>query len=161
MTATTTPRRTPATPAARPKPGRAVRLASDAAFLWLACSAAMAAGLWADTLRTPAALLASQCAAPGGLLEQAWRHAALMPASSTAMLIAALLPLPGAPRMAARLACALTMGLGMLAGAQWGMAAALAAGAAPFGGMAAGMALGMAAAMAAGALIAGASAALR
>ena len=161
MTATTTPRRTPATPAARPKPGRAVRLASDAAFLWLACTAAMAAGLWADTLRTPAALLASQCAAPGGLLEQAWRHAALMPASSTAMLIAALLPLPGAPRMAARLACALAMGLDMLAGAQWGMAAALAAGAAPFGGMAAGMALGMAAAMAAGALIAGASAALR
>ena len=161
MTATTTPRRTPATPAARPKPGRAVRLASDAAFLWLACTAAMAAGLWADTLRTPAALLASQCAAPGGLLEQAWRHAALMPTSSTAMLIAALLPLPGAPRMAARLACALAMGLDMLAGAQWGMAAALAAGAAPFGGMAAGMALGMAAAMAAGALIAGASAALR
>ncbi|WP_237709921.1 hypothetical protein [Achromobacter xylosoxidans] len=161
MTATTTPRRTPATPAARPKPGRAVRLASDAAFLWLACTAAMAAGLWADTLRTPAALLASQCAAPGGLLEQAWRHAALMPASSAAMLIAALLPLPGAPRMAARLACALAMGLGMLAGAQWGMAAALAAGAAPFGGMAAGMALGMAAAMAAGVLIAAASAALR
>ncbi|MBD0871781.1 hypothetical protein IAG35_26035, partial [Achromobacter xylosoxidans] len=103
----------------------------------------MAAGLWADTLRTPATLLASLCGASGGLLEQAWRHAALMPASSAAMLIAALLPLPGAPRMAARLACALAMGLGMLAGAQWGMAAALAAGAAPFGGMAAGMALGM------------------
>ncbi|RPJ88539.1 hypothetical protein DY367_27320, partial [Achromobacter xylosoxidans] len=99
----------------------------------------MAAGLWADTLRTPATLLASLCGASGGLLEQAWRHAALMPASSAAMLIAALLPLPGAPRMAARLACALAMGLGMLAGAQWGMAAALAAGAAPFGGMAAGM----------------------
>lgn len=161
MTATTTRGRTPATPAARRKPGDAVRVASNAAVLWLACTAAMAAGLWADTLRTPAALLASLCGASGGLLDQAWRHAALMPASSAAMLIAALLPLPGAPRMAARLACALAMGLGMLAGAQWGMAAALAASVAPFGGMAAGMALGMGVAMAAAALIAGASAAPR
>ena len=132
-------------------------MAANAAALWLACTAAMAAGLWADTLRTPAALLASLCAAPGGLLEQAWSHAALMPASSAAMLIAALLPLPGAPRMPARLTCALAMGLGMLTGAQSGMAAALAVGAAPFGGMVIGMALGMAAAMAATALIAGAS----
>lgn len=136
-------------------------MAANAATLWLACTAAMAAGLWVDTLYTPAALLASLCAAPGGLLEQAWRHAALMPASSAAMLIAALLPLQGAPGLRARLACALAMGLGMLAGAQWGMAAALAAGVAPFGGMACGMALGMAAGMAVAALIAAASAAPR
>ncbi|MFY3549038.1 hypothetical protein ACOTIS_07460 [Achromobacter insolitus] len=161
MTATTTPRSAPATPAVKRGRSRAVHMAADAAILWLGCTAAMAAGLWMDTLRTPSALLASQCAAPGGLLEQAWRHAALMPASSAAMLIAALLPLPGAPALGARLACALAMGLGMLVGAQWGVAAALAAGAAPFSGMAAGMALGMAAATAAAAMLAGASAAPR
>lgn len=136
-------------------------MAAGATALWLICTAAMAAGLWVDTLRTPAALLASECAAPGGLLEQGWRHAVLMPVSSAAMLIAALLPLPGAPGLTARLGCTLAMGLGMLAGAQWGVAAALATGAAPFGGMAAGMVLGMAAATAATALTAGASAAPR
>ncbi|MPT38819.1 MAG: hypothetical protein E2603_09990, partial [Achromobacter sp.] len=80
MTATTTPSR-PATPAVE---AGALSHAGPAG-LWLACMAAMAAGLWIDTLRTPAALLASECAAPGSLAEMAWRHARLMPASSIAM----------------------------------------------------------------------------
>ncbi len=137
MTATTTPRR-PATPAAE---GGAPALA------WLACTAAMAAGLWLDTLRTPAAVLASACAAPGNLAEMAWRHAALMPASTLAMAAAALAPWPGAPAFAARLACMLPMVVGMVAGAQLGMALALPLGAAPFAAMAVGMASGMAAAL--------------
>jgi hypothetical protein len=109
--------------------------------------AAMAAGLWLDTLRTPAALIASECAAPGGLAEMAWRHAVLMPASSAAMLLAALAPWPGAPALGARLACALSMSIGMVAGAQLGMALALPLDVAPFAAMVAGMAAGMAAAL--------------
>ncbi len=155
MTATTT-RGRPATPAAS---GRSA--AARVARLWLIGTAAMAGGLWIDTLRTPAALLASECAAPGDLLELAWRQAALMPACSAAMLLAALAPWPGAPGPAARLGCALAMGLGMLLGAQWGMAAAQALGTAPFTGMAVGMAAGMAAAMAAASLLTRVSAARR
>ncbi|WP_254599004.1 hypothetical protein, partial [Achromobacter denitrificans] len=144
MTATTTPSR-PATPAVE---AGALSHAGPAG-LWLACMAAMAAGLWIDTLRTPAALLASECAAPGSLAEMAWRHARLMPASSIAMLAAALAPWPGAPALGARLACLVAMGIGMVAGAQLGMALALPLGVAPFAGLAAGMAAGMAAALAA------------
>lgn len=121
------------------------------AGLWLACLAAMAAGLLVDTLRIPAALLASLCGAPGSLAELAWRHATLMPASSAAMLLAALLPWPrtqgAAPSMAARLLCAALMGVGMILGARLGVAAALWAGAPLFGGMVLGMAAGMAAAL--------------
>ncbi|WP_231570285.1 hypothetical protein [Achromobacter sp. RTa] len=142
MTATTT-RGRPATPAADAAP----RAGAGAAGLWLACMAAMAAGLWIDTLRTPAALLASECAAPASLAEMAWRHASLMPASSIAMLAAALAPWPRAPALGARLACAVSMSVGMLAGAQLGMLAALPLGVAPFAGMVAGMAAGMAVAL--------------
>lgn len=121
------------------------------AGLWLACLAAMGAGLLLDTLRTPAALLASECGAPGSLAEMAWRHASLMPASSAAMALAALLPWPRAqgvaPSLATRLLCAGLMAIGMILGARLGAGAALSAGAPPFGGMALGMAAGMAAAL--------------
>lgn len=124
------------------------------AALWLACLAAMALGLWIDTRVTPAALLASECGAPGGLLDMAWRHGALMPASSAAMALAALTPWPArrtsAPPLAQRLLCAFAMAIGMVLGARLGVTAALLLGASPFGGMALGMALGMAAGMAVG-----------
>lgn len=123
------------------------------AGLWLACLAAMGAGLLVDTWRTPAALLASECGAPGTLAQLAWRHAALMPASSAAMAVAALLPwtplqtrptpLPG------RVACLVLMAIGMVLGARLGVQTAQTLGAAPFTGMVLGMALGMAAGMAA------------
>lgn len=144
MTATTTPSQ-PATPAAEGAP----RARVGPAGLWLACMAAMAAGLWIDTLGKPAALLASECAASGGLADMAWRHVSLMPASSIAMLAAALAPWPGAPAPGTRLACAVSMSAGMILGAQLGMALALPLGAAPFAGLVAGMAAGMAAALAA------------
>ena len=119
------------------------------ASLWLACLAAMAVGLWIDTRVTPAALLASECGAPGGLLDMAWRHGALMPASSAAMGLAALAPWPPgrapAPPLAQRLLCAVAMAVGMVLGARLGVMAALLLGASPFGGMALGMAAGMAA----------------
>lgn len=147
MTATTTPRTKPATPTARPWLPSSTGLAG----LWLACTAAMATGLLIDTWRIPAALLASECGAPGSLAELAWRHAALMPASSAAMALAALLPWPRtqgvAPPLAARLVCAGLMAIGMILGARLGIAAALSLGTAPFGGMALGMAAGMAAAL--------------
>lgn len=118
------------------------------AALWLTCLAAMALGLWIDTRITPAALLASECGAPGGLLDMAWRHATLMPASSAAMAVAALAPWPAgrtpAPPLAERLLCALAMTAGMVVGARLGVMAALSLSAAPFGGMALGMAAGMA-----------------
>lgn len=117
--------------------------------LWLLCLIAMALGLWLDTRHMPAALLASECGAPGGLLDMAWRHGTLMPASSAAMALAALAPWPAgrtpAPPLAERLICALSMGLGMILGARWGVPLALALGMAPFPGMALGMAVGMAA----------------
>lgn len=118
------------------------------AALWLACLVAMALGLWVDTRQTPAALLASECGAPGGLLDMAWRHASLMPASSAAMALAALAPWPvgrtSAPPLGQRLLCALSMAIGMVLGARLGVAAALMLNAAPFAGMALGMAAGMA-----------------
>ena len=84
MTDTATPRATPATA----KPPSSAGMAG----LWLACLAAMGAGLLVDTWRTPAALLASECGAPGTLAQLAWRHVVLMPVSSAAMAVAALLP---------------------------------------------------------------------
>ncbi|NMK48854.1 hypothetical protein [Achromobacter sp. Bel] len=118
------------------------------ATLWLTCLAAMALGLWIDTRVTPATLLASECGAPGGLLDMAWRHGALMPASSAAMALAALAPWPAgrmsAPPLAQRLLCAFAMAIGMVLGARLGVTAALLLGASPFGGMALGMAAGMA-----------------
>lgn len=86
MTDTATPRATPATAKAEPAS------AAGMAGLWLACVAAMGAGLLVDTWRTPAALLASECGAPGTLAQLAWRHVVLMPASSAAMALAALMP---------------------------------------------------------------------
>lgn len=123
--------------------------------LWLTCVAAMALGLLVDTRHTPAALLASECGAPGSLFDMAWRHAILMPASSGAMLLAALAPWPSrhgpAPPAGIRLACALFMTIGMAAGARSGTTVAFMWSLPPFAGMvpgmAAGMALGMAAAM--------------
>jgi len=115
--------------------------------LWLACLAAMALGLWADTRQTPAALLASECGAPGSLWDMAWRHATLMPASTAAMVLAALAPWPRghAPAAGRRLLCAAVMAIGMVLGARLGAVAALAWSAPPFAGMVIGMAAGMAA----------------
>jgi hypothetical protein len=115
--------------------------------LWLACLAAMALGLWLDTRQTPAALLASECGAPGSLWDMAWRHATLMPASSAAMVLAALAPWPRrhAPAAGRRLLCAVFMAIGMVLGARLGAMAALAWTAPPFAGMVIGMAAGMAA----------------
>lgn len=113
----------------------------------------MLIGLLVDTRHTPAALLASECGAPGGLLDMAWRHAVLMPATSAAMALAALAPWPGAPPLTERVLCAGFMVVGMILGARLGVAMALGAGAgAPIFaglvlGMAAGMALGSAAAL--------------
>lgn len=150
MTATTPPPGKPATPTAR----HWLPSAAGMAGLWLACTAAMAAGLLIDTWRTPAALLASECGAPGSLADLAWRHATLMPASSAAMGLAALLPWPRtqgvAPPLAARAICAGLMAVGMILGARQGAVAALSLGVAPFSGMALGMALGMAAGIALG-----------
>jgi hypothetical protein len=126
------------------------------ARLWLACLAAMGAGLVVDTWRTPAALLASECGAPGTLAQLAWRHAALMPASSAAMALAALLPWswlpwsrrPGAKTpLASRLLCLILMAIGMVLGARLGVQTAQALGTAPFWGMVLGMTAGMAAAL--------------
>lgn len=145
MTDTATPRAKPAT--ARPRPPSAAGMAG----LWLTCLAAMAAGLLVDTWGTPAALLASECGAPGTLAQLAWRHAALMPVSSAAMALAALLP--WAPRqarpppLAGRVLCLVLMALGMVLGARLGVQTAQTLGAAPFGGMILGMAAGMAAAL--------------
>ena len=143
MTDTATPRATPATA----KPPSTAGMAG----LWLACMAAMAAGLLVDTWRIPAALLASECGAPGTLAQLAWRHAALMPASTGAMALAALLPWPR-PRnartpMTSRALCAALMAVGMVLGARLGIETAQSLGAAPFGGMVLGMAAGMAAAL--------------
>jgi len=144
------------------------------AGLWLACLAAMGAGLLVDTWRTPAALLASECGAPGTLAQLAWRHAVLMPASSAAMALAALMPwsrmpwslptwarwpwtqLPSSqsrwprlqgrkPPLASRVVCLVLMAIGMVLGARLGVQTAQALGAAPFSGMVLGMAAGMAA----------------
>ena len=146
MTATTTPRAKPATPRARRRLSGA-----GMAGLWLACMAAMAAGLLVDTWRVPAALLASECGAPGTLAQMAWRHAALMPASSAAMALAALTPWSGRGSepvpLSARLLCAALMAVGMVLGARLGVETAQSVGAAPFGGMVLGMAAGMAAAL--------------
>lgn len=158
MTDTATPRATPAT--ARAEPASAAGMAG----LWLACLAAMGAGLLVDTWRTPAALLASECGAPGTLAQLAWRHVVLMPASSAAMALAALMPwsrlpwsrLPWSrsrrprlqgrkPPLASRVLCLVLMMIGMVLGARLGVQTAQALGAAPFWGMVLGMAAGMAA----------------
>ncbi|WP_313702376.1 hypothetical protein [Achromobacter sp.] len=163
MTDTATPRAKPATATARPQ------ATAGMAGLWLACLAAMGAGLLVDTWRTPAALLASECGAPGTLAQLAWRHVVLMPVSSAAMAVAALLPwsllpwslltrarLP-APRLpwphlqggktplASRVLCLVLMAIGMVLGARLGVQTAQALGTAPFWGMVLGMAAGMAA----------------
>ena len=120
------------------------------AGLWVACMAAMAAGLLVDTWRIPAALLASECGAPGTLAQMAWRHAALMPASTGAMTLAALLPWPkpqAAAPLATRAMCAALMAVGMVLGARLGIETAQSLGGAPFYGMVLGMAAGMAAAL--------------
>lgn len=168
MTDTATPRATPAT--ARAEPASAAGMAG----LWLACLAAMGAGLLVDTWRTPAALLASECGAPGTLAQLAWRHVVLMPASSAAMALAALMPsswLPSSlmtwarsprtrlpwsrsrwprlqgrkPPLASRVLCLVLMMIGMVLGARLGVQTAQALGAAPFWAMVLGMAAGMAA----------------
>lgn len=150
MTSTATPPATPATASAKPP------ATAGMAGLWLACLAAMGAGLVVDTWRTPAALLASECGAPGTLVQLAWRHAALMPASSAAMALAALLPwswLPWSRRpetktpLASRLLCLILMAIGMVLGARLGVQTAQALGTAPFWGMVLGMTAGMAAAL--------------
>lgn len=158
MTDTATPRAKPATATARPQ------ATAGMAGLWLACLAAMGAGLLVDTWRTPAALLASECGAPGTLAQLAWRHVVLMPVSTAAMAVAALLPwslltrarLP-APRLpwphlqggktplASRVLCLVLMAIGMVLGARLGVQTAQALGNAPFWGMVLGMAAGMAA----------------
>ncbi|KRA03717.1 hypothetical protein ASD71_10140 [Achromobacter sp. Root565] len=121
------------------------------AGLWLACLAAMGAGLLVDTWRTPAALLASECGAPGTLAQLAWRHVVLMPASSAAMALAALLPWTGPQGgntpLASRVLCLVLMAIGMVLGARLGVQTAQALGAAPFFGMVMGMAAGMAVAL--------------
>lgn len=171
MTDTATPRAKPATTTARP------RATAGMAGLWLVCLAAMGAGLIVDTWRTPAALLASECGAPGTLAQLAWRHVVLMPASSAAMALAALLPwsqlagtrwpwvqllwsrVPqtrwlwlrlqaGEPPLASRVLCLVLMAIGMVLGARLGVQTAQALGATPFWGMVLGMAAGMAAGMA-------------
>ena len=153
MTDTATPRATPATAKAKPAP------AAGMAGLWLACLAAMGAGLVVDTWRTPAALLASECGAPGTLAQLAWRHVVLMPASSAAMALAALMPWSRMPwsqsrwprlqgskaPLASRVVCLVLMAIGMVLGARLGVQTAQALGAAPFWGMVLGMAAGMAA----------------
>ncbi|MGE8669930.1 MAG: hypothetical protein ACN6PM_19495 [Achromobacter mucicolens] len=150
-----TPPATPATASAKPP------ITAGMAGLWLACLAAMGAGLVVDTWRTPAALLASECGAPGTLAQLAWRHAALMPASSAAMALAALLPwswlpwsrLPWSRRqgaktpLASRVLCLILMAIGMVLGARLGVQTAQALGTAPFWGMVLGMTAGMAAAL--------------
>ncbi len=150
MTNMATPPATPATASAKPP------ITAGMAGLWLACLAAMGAGLVVDTWRTPAALLASECGAPGTLAQLAWRHAALMPASSAAMALAALLPwsrLPSSRRpgaktpLASRLLCLILMAIGMVLGARLGVQTAQALGTAPFWGMVLGMTAGMAAAL--------------
>ncbi|CAB3816141.1 hypothetical protein ABE599_03185 [Achromobacter mucicolens] len=150
MTNTATSPATPATASAKPP------ATAGMARLWLACLAAMGAGLVVDTWRTPAALLASECGAPGTLAQLAWRHAALMPASSAAMALAALLPWswlpwsrrPGAKTpLASRLLCLILMAIGMVLGARLGVQTAQALGTAPFWGMVLGMTAGMAAAL--------------
>ncbi|MNX35489.1 hypothetical protein D3C86_657570 [compost metagenome] len=147
MTVTTSRPEKPVPPTAR----RCLPSAAGTAGLWLACTAAMAAGLLVDAWRIPAALLVSGCGAPGSLAELAWRHATLMPVSSAAMALAALLPWPrtqgAAPPLAARAICAVLMAVGMILGARLGIAAALSVDAPPFGGMVLGMAAGMAAAL--------------
>jgi len=150
MTNMATPPAQPATASAKPP------TTAGMAGLWLACLAAMGAGLVVDTWRTPAALLASECGAPGTLAQLAWRHAALMPASSAAMALAALLPWsrlpwsrrPGAKTpLASRLLCLILMAIGMVLGARLGVQTAQALGTAPFWGMVLGMTAGMAAAL--------------
>ncbi len=150
MTSTATPPAKPATASAKP-PATAGMVGP-----WLACLAAMGAGLVVDTWRTPAALLASECGAPGTLAQLAWRHAALMPASSAAMALAALLPwswLPWSRRpeaktpLASRLLYLILMAIGMVLGARLGVQTAQALGTAPFWGMVLGMTAGMAAAL--------------
>lgn len=150
MTNTATPPAKPATASAKSP------TTAGMAGLWLACLAAMGAGLVVDTWRTPAALLASECGAPGTLAQLAWRHAALMPASSAAMALAALLPwswLPWSRRpeaktpLASRLLCLILMAIGMVLGARLGVQTAQALGTAPFWGMVLGMTAGMAAAL--------------
>lgn len=145
MTDTATPRAKPATATAKP-PSMA-----GMAGLWLACLAAMGAGLLVDTWRTPAALLASECGAPGTLAQLAWRHVVLMPASSAAMALAALLPwlrLPGGNTpLASRVLCLVLMAIRMVLGARLGVQTTQALGAAPFLGMVLGMAAAMAAAL--------------
>jgi len=145
-----TPLAQPATASAKPP------TTAGMAGLWLACLAAMGAGLVVDTWRTPAALLASECGAPGTLAQLAWRHAALMPASSAAMALAALLPwsrLPWSRRqgaktpLASRVLCLILMAIGMVLGARLGVQTAQALGTAPFWGMVLGMTAGMAAAL--------------
>ncbi len=111
---------------------------------WLACVAAMLIGLLVDTRHTPAALLASECGAPGGLLDMAWRHAMLMPVTSAAMALAALAPWPAAPPLTERVLCAGLMAVGMVLGARLGVVTALGAGAPIFAGLVLGMAVGMA-----------------
>ena len=140
MTGTTTPRRRIAAPAAN--------AARALASLWLACVAAMLIGLLIDTQRTPAPLLASECGAPGGWWDMAWRHAVLMPATTAAMALAALAPWPGAPAMIGRLDCAVLMAVGMVLGARLGVLAAQALAGPPFTGLVLGMTVGMAAALA-------------
>lgn len=150
MTNMATPPAQPATASAKPP------TTAGMTGLWLACLAAMGAGLVVDTWRTPAALLASECGAPGTLAQLAWRHAALMPASSAAMALAALLPWsrlpwsrrPGAkPPLASRLLCLILMAIGMVLGARLGVQTAQTLGTAPFWGMVFGMTAGMATAL--------------
>ncbi|AZS82679.1 hypothetical protein ELS24_19095 [Achromobacter spanius] len=111
----------------------------------------MLIGLLIDTRHTPAALLASECGAPGGLLDMAWRHAVLMPVTSAAMALAALAPWPGAPPLTERVLCAGFMVIGMILGARLGVVMAMAqgAGATIFAGLVLGMTVGMAIGMAA------------
>ena len=139
MTSTTSPPPRTATPAAS-------RLRAIGGP-WLACVAAMLIGLMIDTRHTPAALLASECGAPGGLLDMAWRHAVLMPATSAAMALAALAPWPAAPPLTERVLCAGLMAVGMILGARVGVTMALGLGAPIFAGLVLGMAAGMAAAL--------------
>jgi len=139
MTGTTSPPPRTATPAAS-------RLRAIGGP-WLACVAAMLIGLMIDTRHTPAALLASECGAPGGLLDMAWRHAVLMPATSAAMALAALAPWPAAPPLTERVLCAGLMAVGMILGARVGVTMALGLGAPIFAGLVLGMAAGMAAAL--------------
>lgn len=139
MTGTTSPPPRTATPAAS-------RLRAIGGP-WLACVAAMLIGLMIDTRHTPAALLASECGAPGGLLDMAWRHAVLMPVTSAAMALAALAPWPAAPPLTERVLCAGLMAVGMILGARLGVTMALGLGAPIFAGLVLGMAAGMAAAL--------------